>query len=202
MFVVSHALSRFSGLIDSYSLSSHETKHLLAIALPQFYLQLKKVPYSPASPLCRGVKAAATPLRTNMSIFPFSTTGGKDTIMLSDPTLPTTQRSRSPLLKFTEQPTEDKANPKDGKHTSTSWSLRGLCLGQKRAQWTSVLSISVALLAHALCFFLTPFLLLPWVLLVWSFQPKNAGPCALWMVAQRLSVRAQFVEWLGFLFQP
>ncbi|XP_059530225.1 coiled-coil domain-containing protein 149 isoform X4 [Myotis daubentonii] len=39
---------------------------------------------------------------------------GKDTIMLSDPTLPTTQRSRSPLLKFAEQPTEDKANPKDG----------------------------------------------------------------------------------------
>lgn len=148
------------------------------------------------------MKEAATPLRTNMSTFPFSTTGGKDTIMLSDPTLPTTQRSRSPLLKFAEQPTEDKAKPKDGKHTSTSRSLLGLCLGQKRAQWTSVLSISVALLGHSLCFFLTPFLLLPWVLLVWCFQPKNTGPCALWMVAQRLRVRAQFVEWLGFLFQP
>lgn len=74
--------------------------------------------------------------------------------MFSDPTLPTTQRSRSPLLKFAEQPIEDKANPKDGKHTSISWSLLGLCLGQKRAQWTSVPSISVALLGHSLCFFL------------------------------------------------
>lgn len=34
--------------------------------------------------------------------------------MFSDPTLPTTQRSRSPLLKFAEQPTEDQVNPKDG----------------------------------------------------------------------------------------
>ncbi|XP_023613502.1 coiled-coil domain-containing protein 149 isoform X4 [Myotis lucifugus] len=44
----------------------------------------------------------------------WSLPGGKDTIMLNDPTLPTTQRSRSPLLKFAEQPTEDKANPKSG----------------------------------------------------------------------------------------
>lgn len=44
----------------------------------------------------------------------WSLPGGKDTIMFSDPTLPTTQRSRSPLLKFAEQPTEDKVNPKDG----------------------------------------------------------------------------------------
>ncbi|KAM7157415.1 coiled-coil domain-containing protein 149 isoform 1-T1 [Molossus nigricans] len=36
---------------------------------------------------------------------------GKDTIMFSDPTV---QRSRSPLLKFMEQPSENKANPRDG----------------------------------------------------------------------------------------
>ncbi|XP_058156257.1 coiled-coil domain-containing protein 149 isoform X1 [Dasypus novemcinctus] len=39
---------------------------------------------------------------------------GKDTILFSDPTLPTIQRSRSPLLKFIEQPTENKVNPRDG----------------------------------------------------------------------------------------
>ncbi|XP_008057645.1 coiled-coil domain-containing protein 149 isoform X1 [Carlito syrichta] len=39
---------------------------------------------------------------------------GKDTILFSDPTLPTIQRSRSPLLKFVEQPAENKVNPKDG----------------------------------------------------------------------------------------
>nr|XP_010589700.1 coiled-coil domain-containing protein 149 [Loxodonta africana] len=44
----------------------------------------------------------------------WSLPGGKDTILFSDPTLPTTQRSRSPLLKFTEQPTESTANSKSG----------------------------------------------------------------------------------------
>uniref|UniRef100_A0A9L0REQ5 Coiled-coil domain containing 149 n=2 Tax=Equus caballus TaxID=9796 RepID=A0A9L0REQ5_HORSE len=44
----------------------------------------------------------------------WSLPGGKDTILFSDPTLPTVQRSRSPLLKFVEQPAENKANPKDG----------------------------------------------------------------------------------------
>ncbi|CAK6433258.1 unnamed protein product [Pipistrellus nathusii] len=44
----------------------------------------------------------------------WSLPGGKDTIMFSDPTLPTTQRSRSPLLKFAEQHPEDQVNPKDG----------------------------------------------------------------------------------------
>ncbi|XP_023975132.2 LOW QUALITY PROTEIN: coiled-coil domain-containing protein 149 [Physeter macrocephalus] len=39
---------------------------------------------------------------------------GKDTILFGDPALPTTQRSRSPLLKFVEQLTENKASPKDG----------------------------------------------------------------------------------------
>ncbi|XP_003793552.1 coiled-coil domain-containing protein 149 [Otolemur garnettii] len=43
----------------------------------------------------------------------WSLPGGKDTILLSDPTLPTTQRSRSPLMKFAEQPVENKVNPKD-----------------------------------------------------------------------------------------
>nr|XP_025853131.1 coiled-coil domain-containing protein 149 isoform X1 [Vulpes vulpes] len=38
----------------------------------------------------------------------------KDTILFSDPSLPTIQRSRSPLLKFIEQPTENKANSQDG----------------------------------------------------------------------------------------
>ncbi|XP_020753254.2 coiled-coil domain-containing protein 149 isoform X2 [Odocoileus virginianus] len=42
------------------------------------------------------------------------TEGGKDTILFSDPALPTMQRSRSPLLKFVEQPAENKASPKDG----------------------------------------------------------------------------------------
>ncbi|OWK07062.1 CCDC149 [Cervus elaphus hippelaphus] len=49
-----------------------------------------------------------------MSIFLFAVTGGKDTILFSDPALPTMQRSRSPLLKFVEQPAENKASPKDG----------------------------------------------------------------------------------------
>ncbi|XP_037685441.1 coiled-coil domain-containing protein 149 isoform X2 [Choloepus didactylus] len=44
----------------------------------------------------------------------WSLPGGKDTILFSDPTLPTMQRSRSPLLKFIEQPTESKVNPRDG----------------------------------------------------------------------------------------
>ncbi|XP_011900695.1 PREDICTED: coiled-coil domain-containing protein 149 isoform X2 [Cercocebus atys] len=44
----------------------------------------------------------------------WSLPGGKDTILFSDPTLPSGQRSRSPLLKFVEQPTENKADPKDG----------------------------------------------------------------------------------------
>ncbi|XP_066136052.1 coiled-coil domain-containing protein 149 isoform X2 [Saccopteryx bilineata] len=39
---------------------------------------------------------------------------GKDTILFSDPTLTTIQRSRSPLLKVVGQPAETKANPKDG----------------------------------------------------------------------------------------
>ncbi|XP_066892437.1 coiled-coil domain-containing protein 149 isoform X6 [Kogia breviceps] len=44
----------------------------------------------------------------------WSLPGGKDTILFGDPALPTTQRSRSPLLKFVEQLTENKASPKDG----------------------------------------------------------------------------------------
>lgn len=44
----------------------------------------------------------------------WSLPGGKDTILFSDTTLPTLQRSRSPLLKFVELPTEKKANLKDG----------------------------------------------------------------------------------------
>lgn len=58
-----------------------------------------------------------------MSVFPFSMTGGKDTILFSDPALPTIQRSRSPLLKFIEQPTENKENSEDGKHTLISLSV-------------------------------------------------------------------------------
>ncbi|XP_028363789.1 coiled-coil domain-containing protein 149 isoform X2 [Phyllostomus discolor] len=44
----------------------------------------------------------------------WSLPGGKDTILFGDPALPTVQRSRSPLLKLVEQPTEHQANPKDG----------------------------------------------------------------------------------------
>lgn len=44
----------------------------------------------------------------------WSLPGGKDTILFSDPTLPAVQRSRSPLLKFVEQPTENKASTGDG----------------------------------------------------------------------------------------
>nr|XP_055182654.1 coiled-coil domain-containing protein 149 isoform X2 [Nyctereutes procyonoides] len=43
----------------------------------------------------------------------WSLPGSKDTILFSDPSLPI-QRSRSPLLKFIEQPTENKANSQDG----------------------------------------------------------------------------------------
>ncbi|XP_027630177.1 coiled-coil domain-containing protein 149 [Tupaia chinensis] len=39
---------------------------------------------------------------------------GKDTILFGDPTLPAIQRSRSPLLKFMEQSSENKENPADG----------------------------------------------------------------------------------------
>ena len=64
-----------------------------------------------------------------MSIFLFSVTGSKDTILFSDPALPTMQRSRSPLLKFVEQPTENKASPKDGKQAldflTLSWPVPG-----------------------------------------------------------------------------
>ncbi|XP_038201985.1 coiled-coil domain-containing protein 149 isoform X1 [Arvicola amphibius] len=44
----------------------------------------------------------------------WSLPGGKDTILFSDPTLPAIQRSRSPLLKFVEQPTENKESTGDG----------------------------------------------------------------------------------------
>ncbi|XP_008835552.1 coiled-coil domain-containing protein 149 isoform X2 [Nannospalax galili] len=44
----------------------------------------------------------------------WSLPGGKDTILFSDPALPTIQRSRSPLLKFEEQPTENQENARDG----------------------------------------------------------------------------------------
>lgn len=44
----------------------------------------------------------------------WSLPGGKDTILLSDQTLPTIQRSKSPLLKFVEQPTENKESARDG----------------------------------------------------------------------------------------
>ncbi|XP_041499708.1 coiled-coil domain-containing protein 149 isoform X1 [Microtus oregoni] len=39
---------------------------------------------------------------------------GKDTILFSDPALPAVQRSRSPLLKFVEPPTENKESTRDG----------------------------------------------------------------------------------------
>ncbi|XP_021513419.1 coiled-coil domain-containing protein 149 isoform X2 [Meriones unguiculatus] len=44
----------------------------------------------------------------------WSLPGGKDTILFSDQTLPTIQRSKSPLLKFVEQPTENKESARDG----------------------------------------------------------------------------------------
>ncbi|ELW61410.1 Coiled-coil domain-containing protein 149 [Tupaia chinensis] len=44
----------------------------------------------------------------------WSLPGGKDTILFGDPTLPAIQRSRSPLLKFMEQSSENKENPADG----------------------------------------------------------------------------------------
>ncbi|XP_052055164.1 coiled-coil domain-containing protein 149 isoform X2 [Apodemus sylvaticus] len=44
----------------------------------------------------------------------WSLPGGKDTILLSDQTLPTIQRSKSPLLRFVEQPTENKQSAGDG----------------------------------------------------------------------------------------
>ncbi|KAF3825301.1 hypothetical protein GH733_005935 [Mirounga leonina] len=62
----------------------------------------------------------------------WSLPGGKDTILFSDPALPTIQRSRSPLLKFIEQPTENKANSEDGKHALISLSLPDLCLERRQ----------------------------------------------------------------------
>ncbi|XP_006866376.1 PREDICTED: coiled-coil domain-containing protein 149 [Chrysochloris asiatica] len=44
----------------------------------------------------------------------WSLPGGKDTILFSEPTLPTIQGSRAPLLKFMEQPTQSPANPTSG----------------------------------------------------------------------------------------
>uniref|UniRef100_A0A8C6GSD5 Coiled-coil domain containing 149 n=1 Tax=Mus spicilegus TaxID=10103 RepID=A0A8C6GSD5_MUSSI len=44
----------------------------------------------------------------------WSLPGGKDTILLSDQTLPTIQRSKSPLLKFVEQSTDNKESARDG----------------------------------------------------------------------------------------
>ncbi|XP_057628200.1 coiled-coil domain-containing protein 149 isoform X2 [Chionomys nivalis] len=44
----------------------------------------------------------------------WSLPGGKDTILFTDPALPAVQRSRSPLLKFVEQPTENKESTGDG----------------------------------------------------------------------------------------
>lgn len=135
-----------------------------------------------------------------MSVFPFSVTGGKDTIMFSDPTI---QRSRSPLLKFMEQPSENKANPKDGKHNLISLSLLGLCLGQRKAPWTSVPSPPHSFCGTAGSFlvFLTLFLLLPWVHLAGSFQQRSAGFVSPHGGAE-VGVRAQPVAQLGFIVQP
>lgn len=111
-----------------------------------------------------------------MSISPFSTTGSKDTILFSDPSLPTIQRSRSPLLKFIEQPTENKANSQDGKYTLISLPLPDLGLARKWARWTSVLPLPAAFLAprgHPLHFLLLP----TWFVLFGGFQQKNAGLC-------------------------
>ncbi|XP_004681426.1 PREDICTED: coiled-coil domain-containing protein 149 isoform X2 [Condylura cristata] len=44
----------------------------------------------------------------------WSLPGSKETLLFSDPTLPPIQRSRSPLLKFVESPSETKVNSKDG----------------------------------------------------------------------------------------
>lgn len=46
--------------------------------------------------------------------------------MFSDPALPAVQRSRSPLLKFVEPPTENKESTRDGKCLSGLLSLPGL----------------------------------------------------------------------------
>lgn len=44
----------------------------------------------------------------------WSLPGSKETILFSDPALPAVQRSRSPLLKFVEPPTENKESTRDG----------------------------------------------------------------------------------------
>ncbi|XP_048219834.1 coiled-coil domain-containing protein 149 isoform X1 [Perognathus longimembris pacificus] len=44
----------------------------------------------------------------------WSLPGGKDTILFSDSTLPNTQRSRSPLLKFAEQPLKKQMDAREG----------------------------------------------------------------------------------------
>lgn len=55
------------------------------------------------------------PNSSNDKTIPFFITGSKDTILFSDSTLPTRQRSRSPLLKF-EPPGNNKASVKDGEY--------------------------------------------------------------------------------------
>ncbi|NXI70906.1 CC149 protein, partial [Anseranas semipalmata] len=50
----------------------------------------------------------------------WSLPGGKDTITFSDPTLPVIQRSRSPLLAFTDKPQQTEVQEQKGEHNETS----------------------------------------------------------------------------------
>lgn len=155
---------------------------MLALSLPQHSLQLKKVPCSPKQPApCVGWVWPGLQGSHNMSIFLFSMTGGNDTILFGGAALPTTQRSRSPLLKFAEQLAESRASPRGGKRpliscSSFAWPSPP---GPWRTSVPRLPAASVAPLGHPSCFFLLP----TWVCLVWSFLQKNKRPCTLSTVA-------------------
>lgn len=133
-FEGSHILSRLSGPIDSWPWTSLPCSHTTETPTGHFPPVVLATTEEGAlfAVHCVEANVAMTPLRTYYVYFPLSVTGGKDTILFGDPALPAIQRSRSPLLKFVEQPTEVKVNPKDGKCTSISLSSPGLCLAQRR----------------------------------------------------------------------
>lgn len=119
--------------------------------------------------------------------------GGKDTILFSDPTLPTVQRSRSPLLKFVEQPAENKANPKDGKHTSFSLPARpGLATEEGSVDISPSPSRTFCGTVGS---FLAFFLVACMGLSCSEHPAEERGPCT-------PVTEAKGAPELGFLFQP
>ncbi|XP_068799372.1 coiled-coil domain-containing protein 149 isoform X7 [Struthio camelus] len=61
----------------------------------------------------------------------WSLPGGKDTITFSDPTLPVIQRSRSPLLAFTDKPQQTEVQEQKGEHDETCAVARELMASEE-----------------------------------------------------------------------